>query len=350
MKLGDLGERRILHDILEARYQDQAIGDDCAVVRFEEPTTIVMTTDPCPPPMAEKVGYSGLYNHGWLLATINLSDLAAMGAQPTGLLTSLILPRDTSVDEFIALLDGVDDCIRPYGAKVIGGNIKEDRNLSLSATAIGVCQYPPLSRSGAHVGDLVFIIGDLGRFWAGVLAFDHELIGTEGISSLILDNVTRPRPKVFEGMVCARLGWITSLLDSSDGLYPSLAELANKSNVTIELSLDDLPFDEDVMKVASHLSIDPVRLMLGWGDWVLVGTVREPQLRGLEKEIQAVGGKINVIGKVMAKKTSPIVAHYKGQTGSLMQLDSERFAADSWFTAGLSGYLNRLINDPVIML
>ena len=346
MRLGDLGERRILAEILESRYAGRpGMGDDCAVIELSKGVKVVVTTDPCPPPMAEMVGFPGLYYHGWLLATINLSDLAAMGATPTGILTSLILPRDTTVDEFVSLLDGIDDCLRPFGANVLGGNIKEDPKMSLSATAIGICEFPPLTRAGAQVGDVAFIIGDLGRFWAAVLAYRVNLIQA---GAQILEAVSRPRPKIPEGIACAQTGVVTSLIDSSDGLYPSLMDLARQSNVAFELDLDALRFDEDVAQLASQLGIDPVRFVLGWGDWVLVGTVPRDHFSTLRAAVEHSNGRINQIGHVVPSRIPRVTARYRGEEGPLMPLDSERFAPDSWFTAGLESYVSRLMGDPVI--
>jgi thiamine-monophosphate kinase len=147
--LGDLGERRIIAELLAPRYGSSAppYGDDCA--RLSPPAgesgRIMATTDPCPPPMALALGFTDEYYRGWLLATINLSDLAAAGAEPLGLLTSLQLPTDTRVAEFLRLLDGIDDCCTQAKTSVVGGNLKESKMIDVSATAIGWCSGNPLS-------------------------------------------------------------------------------------------------------------------------------------------------------------------------------------------------------------
>src|SRR5258707_14371590 len=144
-RLDDLGERRIIEEIMRPRYGDQwpeDFGHDCAIVGETDSwpgRTVVATTDPCPEPMASFLGYKDLYYRGWLLATINLSDLAAAGATPVGLLTSLVLPNDLTVSELSRLLDGIDECSRANGTRVLGGNIKEGERIDLTATAIGTC-------------------------------------------------------------------------------------------------------------------------------------------------------------------------------------------------------------------
>lgn len=154
-RLADLGERRIVEELLRPRYSTDKrprFGDDCAFIADGDwlcGATLVATTDPCPEPMASFLGYTSLYYRGWLLAAINLSDLAAAGAHPLGLLTSLIIPNDTTIEDFVSLLDGIEDCCRRVGTRVAGGNLKEGAKIDLTATAIGACQIGQcLSRSG----------------------------------------------------------------------------------------------------------------------------------------------------------------------------------------------------------
>src|SRR4051812_30627116 len=115
--LNTLGERRIIAEVFAKRYahRERPFGDDCAVV-METPTgTIVASTDPSPKPVAWELGIRDYYHWGWLLASINLSDLAAAGASPIGLLTSLTLPGDMSQAILERFLDGVDECCDAYG-------------------------------------------------------------------------------------------------------------------------------------------------------------------------------------------------------------------------------------------
>src|SRR5437870_493268 len=126
-RLDDLGERRIINEILRRRYgasESDHFGDDCAFVSNVNDLPkgqIVATTDPCPEPIASVLGFTDFYYRGWLLATINLSDLAAAGARPLGLLTSLVLKNETTVNQLLRLLDGIDACCSQCETRVIGG-------------------------------------------------------------------------------------------------------------------------------------------------------------------------------------------------------------------------------------
>ena len=352
LRLDELGERRIIEEILRPRYGSRGLpefGDDCALVGHGDGMkggTVVATTDPCPEPVASILGYKDLYYWGWLLAIINLSDLAAAGARPLGLLTSLILTNDTTVDQLESLLDGIDKCCHECGTSVIGGNLKEGPKLALSGTAIGVCEEGIcMSRTGCREGDLIVVIGDLGLFWAGVLAVKHQLSLHDGMEKTLLRNILTPKPKVHIGRELGSRRLLTACLDNSDGLFPSLAQLANANHVQMSLEMDDILFPAEVVHVSTMLDVDPVRLALGWGDWQLVGCLDSSR----ENELKDLGARngipVHIIGKVVAGHG--VTFEHKGRRGEMAPIDSQRFTTDSWFTTGLEAYIDLLINGPL---
>jgi thiamine-monophosphate kinase len=347
-RLGDLGERRIISELLAARYRDSSVrfGDDCAEIAadFSSPGHLLVTTDPCPPPMALSLGFTDEYYRGWLLATINLSDLAAAGARPLGLLSSLQLPAQMPVDDLGRLLDGLDQCADETGTTVVGGNLKEAEEVDVSATAVGWCDSQPLSRVGAQVGDSVLLIGEIGEFWAGVLAVKHRLIERDAAHPL-LRNVLTPRPKVAAGIELRRRGLLSACLDNSDGLFPSLTQLGEANTVAVCVERDRLAFPEAVTDVASRLETDPLRLALGWGDWQLVATCPPDRVSAAIKAAESVGESSTVIGTV--EEGSGVWLAEGSKKGRLLPLDSQRFAPDSWFSAGIAGYIETMLVAPL---
>jgi thiamine-monophosphate kinase len=349
VRLDDLGERRIIRDLLAPRYEPHTVnfGDDCARLSITDGAgELILTTDPCPPPMAAALGFDDWYYRGWLLATINLSDLAAAGAEPLGLLTSLTLPGGTTVFEFQRLLDGVDECAAEQGCGVIGGNIKEAISLDISATAVGRCSGPTaLGRSGAQAGDLIVVLGELGRFWAGALALRRGLIAAEPDHPLLQPALV-PRPQVGIGRVARERRLLTTAIDNSDGLYPSLVQIASASKVGLDLDTSGMEFAQDVSAMAGELDIDPVRLALGWGDWQLVGTTRPETLNELREAAMERGVACSVLGRVI--EGEEVLLHHKNRRGSMLCLDSERFTTGSWFTAGLDVYIATMTDADLI--
>ncbi len=348
-KLSDLGERLITERLLFPRYGKQEdYGDDCCIIPFGKSKCVVWTIDPCPQPMSWQLGYKDYYYFGWLLATINLSDLAAMGAKPIGLLTSLILPNDTSTRDFERLLDGVDDACHQAGIKVLGGNIKESTFISCEATAIGYADYSRLiRRRGAKVDDMVVVVGDLGLFWAGVLSTKRNISLPDNEQDKVMQNVLTPRTKIREGQVISKHALLSSGLDNSDGIYPSVKELAVRNNVDIVLDFSDIDWEPEVMKISKLLNIEPTRLALGWGDWQLVGTVPENKYNILNDKMSNMNTPVHIVGKVISGSGEVKIRHGK-VLSQMTPIDSERFSKRSWFTRGIDAYIDDLLNTPLI--
>jgi thiamine-monophosphate kinase len=351
LRLDELGERRIIEEILRPRYEEYGIGrfgDDCAFVAYGSSIgegTLVATTDPCPEPMAFILGYTDFYYRGWLLATINLSDLAAEGARPLGFMTSLILTNDTTVQQFVRLLDGIDECCGASGTRVVGGNLKEGTRIDLSGTAIGVCDNDLfLSRTGCNKGDLIVVLGDLGLFWAGVLAVRNKLLSKDNQTNL-LRNILTPIPQIHIGQELARERLLTSCIDNSDGLYPSLAQLARANKLQMHISMENINFSKEVLEISSTLGIEPLRLSLGWGDWQLIGTCAPQNYGGLQRVSEKYQVPLHLIGDV--RNGDGVMLEHNNRVAEMAPIDSQRFTKDSWFTVGLESYINELIDGPL---
>jgi thiamine-monophosphate kinase len=296
--------------------------------------------------MSRSLGFGDYFYDGWLLATINLSDLAAAGARPLGLLTSLVLPNDMTVVGLERLLDGIDECCKICGTQVIGGNLKEGSPINLQATAIGICDQPICnSRVGCHEKDLIVIIGDLGLFWAGVLAVKNNIPLEEVQKKILLRNILTPTPKIKVGVELAKSGILTACIDNSDGLYPSLVQLSEANQMQMYVNFDDISFHEEVIKVSHLCNVSPIRLSLGWGDWQLVGCINPSNLQALTDISDRNSINIYVIGTV--RDGCGVILENKGKIGEMIHLDSQRFTKDSWFTAGLDTYINSLLNGSL---
>ena len=345
-----LGERLITDSILYPRYSEQhGFGDDCSIIPITQSTCLVATIDPCPYPMSWTLGYKDYYYLGWLLATINLSDIAAMGAKPVGILTSYILPNETTVQEFSRLLDGVDEACRQAGTEVFGGNIKESETLSCEAVAFGYCTPNRLiRRKGASVDDLVVVVGDMGLFWSGVLKSKRGIQLSTEEERKVMSSILTPRAKIKEGQIISKYKLLSSGMDNSDGLYPCVKELAVRNSVDINLDFSKIKWDTIVLKVSEYVKIDPLRLAIGWGDWQLIGTVPVERYDQLVNKMAEINTPVYPIGKVVPGSGS-VNLLYKQEFGEMSPIDSERFSEKSWFAQGIDTYISDLLNTPLII-
>ena len=345
--LGDLGERYIVETVLAPRYAHTSaqFGDDCAVVPIEAGARLVATTDPCPPPMAEILGHTDQYFRGWLLSTINLSDLAAAGASPVGLLTSLVLTPQMLLSDTLRLLDGIDQCCAEQGTAVIGGNLKEGIAIDVQATALGTVIGPSLSRSGARSGDAVLLIGPAGDFWAGALCERMSVTADSDRHERLLRTVLTPHPQLAFGQALLASGIRCAVMDNSDGLAPSLATLARTNGIGISVLIDDLEIAPDVVAASAMIDVDPARLLFGWGDWNLVVTVDPSDTAAVKAIATSTGALATEVGR--ADDSDAVTVERGGVKIPLTAPDSERFVPESWFTAGIDGYIELLLGFPL---
>jgi len=143
MKLSELGETEILRRLIFPYYKrpyalPNALGDDC--VDFPSNALkdrIVWTMDPTPLPVPWLIGKIDYYVYGWYSVLINLSDIAAMGAHPFGILLSIVASQNMTLGEFKQFIKGSEECCRKHNTYILGGNIKDGENFSCVGTALG---------------------------------------------------------------------------------------------------------------------------------------------------------------------------------------------------------------------
>jgi thiamine-monophosphate kinase len=333
-KLIDLGEREILRQIIP-RFASGA-GDDCASLQILA-GHLVVTTDPVPPPAAASIGKDDdPFWMGWLLVTINVSDLAAAGAVPLGFLAAIECESDRTTDLFERLLEGIRASCEAAQIAYVGGNLREAVRLSAVGTAFGVCNsYNPLTRVGARDGDSIISVGQGGAFWRDAL----RLLAGKDIGSKELSPLFKPHSQIRVMHRFAQKNLINAAMDNSDGLLPTLTELAIKNSLGAVIDLEAL----SIPGLAAEESIDSARCWLGWGDWnviVSASPTQEEQIMELAKDV---GVPIYRIGRFTGEHNGVMLK--RGENiGPAPRLESERFAKDSWMLKGINEYV-RMLKD-----
>jgi thiamine-monophosphate kinase len=323
-----LGERVIVSSILP-RFSKSS-GDDCAYLPVGA-ESIVVTTDPVPIPAASFFGGDpDLYWAGWLLVTINASDIAASGASPLGFLAAIEAPPSLDLVSFERLLEGVRDACALYKLEYVGGNLKESEKFHAVGIALGRVRGKGLRRDGARPGDILVSVGAGGIFWRDVL----RLRAGQALVQRDLSPVFRPVAQLDAMAIASE--FLSASIDNSDGLLPSLVQLAQASSVSIVLDLDRLTVD------GVDGDVDPARLWLGWGDWNVVATVSAHSEPTLRARLSAAGHIVTSIGVVT--DGSGVVVKRGAAEAVAPRLESERFAADSWFATGPEEYLRRMLS------
>jgi thiamine-monophosphate kinase len=237
MRLSEVGELGLLAE-LERRGLARAIEHDAARV-----DGLVVTQDALVEGVHFRLDWISWRDLGWRAAAVNLSDLAASGADPVGLIVSLGSTADTRLEDVLELYEGIAET----GVAVVGGDTTSAPQLVLSVTAIGRADRVP-GRAGAQPGDLLVVTGHLGAAGA---AFRRE-------------SFVRPPLRLAEGRELA--AHAHAVLDISDGLAVDAGHLARRSGCRVVVELERVPLAE-----GADLSD------LGFGeDYELLAAVEDP--------------------------------------------------------------------------
>lgn len=270
MDLRDLGEFGFLdrvRDWLPEGTVPVGVGDDAAVARLRDGSSLVATTDALVEGVHFRWDWSSPADVGYKAVAVNVSDLAAMGAEPKWLLLALCAPPSTPTERLQGLYEGIAEACAEYGAELIGGDTVGADEVVLAVTALGEIEGDPLKRSGAKVGDVLAVTGSLGRAAAGVnllLSQNPKKVSPEDALAC-MDAHRRPVANVAEGRALRKAG-VHAAIDLSDGLASDVRRLADASGVGIELEVGRLPVAPEARRIAEARGWDLERMVLGGGE------------------------------------------------------------------------------------
>jgi thiamine-monophosphate kinase len=282
------GEKRLIAEFIRPLFNQSnkvgGVGDDCAMLDLGNGQILLISTDRVPADLtAFRLGildYNGL---GRYLASLNLSDIAACGGKPEALLLNLGLPSTLTYAHFTTMCQGFGDVAAKFGCEVLGGDITQSAELSISATCIGrVTRDRVLTRRGATPGDAIFVSRPLGLTPAS-FAF-HLQASTSGleISESELTNLRRQftlLPMMELATWLSSTQRCSSCMDNTDGIGQSLLELSTESKVAFVLDGDSLIIPPIVQKIADGLGAESIHLAFSAGaDFSLVGTTGDRRL------------------------------------------------------------------------
>ena len=249
----------------------RGLADDAAVFPFGR-HKLVLTHDM----MVEGVHWLPDANPAdvaWKLVAVNLSDLAAKGAKPLGVLLGVGRTGDDAWDAgFVA---GLKQAIDHFGVPLLGGDTVSmgDGNIvALGLTAIGEAKGHIIpARCGAKVGDAVYVSGSIGDGWAGLqIALGNIDVDDTETSAMLLNAYNRPLPKLAEGRSLTSL--VSAMMDISDGLLLDAKRIADASGINIEIDMTQIPLSKQY-KVAVGDDLDArMKAAIGGDDYQLLLT------------------------------------------------------------------------------
>jgi thiamine-monophosphate kinase len=291
-----------------SEYLVKGIGDDCAVIKKDESTHLLFTTDTLVEGVHFNLNWHSPYLLGRKCAAVNLSDIAAMGGQPKVCLLSVAFPQGVP-SWFENFMSGFSGLLQDYDTLLVGGDtVKGFHGIVISVTIIGEADKKHICyRTGAEAGDMIWVTGPLGNAAAGLYLCQKSLDkpgGPEGEMQQLVKAHLDPEPLVGLGTVLAKSGLVKAMMDISDGLATDLAHLCSESGVGAEVKQEFLPVSQALKQVAAAKQIEPVDWILRGGeDYQLLFTAEpsgEQKLRQLTAD--HVGREIFIIGRIVAGK------------------------------------------------
>ncbi len=280
-----------------------SIGDDAAVLAPGE-LPLVWSIDAAVEGTHFRRDLMSLEDVGYRATMAALSDLAAMGASPMGVLSSLVLPRTVTDDEVEAIARGQRDATEASSTAVIGGNLARGDAISITTAVLGRARRP-LTRNGARAGDRLWLSGDLG--WAALgLALLEQHRTAE--SERAVTAFRRPRARIAEGLAAVRDG-ATAAIDISDGAGADAGHIASESALTILLDEASLA-DDELAAVASRIGRVATELILAGGEdyALLCAAPASATLEGFRTIGEVVAGPPQVLLRDEAGGTRPVAA------------------------------------------
>ena len=291
---------------------EKGIGDDAAVVSLPIGSRLVSCIDTLVQGRHFDADWDEIdrlaFAIGYKAVAVNVSDIAAMGATPHSLLLALALPERLANEKWLTeFANGIFHACQLFGATLIGGDTTRNDRLVLSVSAQGILAVdtPAVYRSGAQVGDKVYVSGTLGDA-AYALKFAKSEIG-----QALAHRLHMPTPRITLGAAVASVG-ATAMIDTSDGLYQDLGHICQQSCVVMRLNLEQLPTSEPLASI--DLSERLLCQLAGGDDYELAFTlpahITPPNLN---TPVTCIGEVIAVTNKTAAPTNLCPKLYYQGQ-------------------------------------
>ncbi|MCA6927074.1 thiamine-phosphate kinase [Pectobacterium versatile] len=270
------------------------IGDDCALLTVADKQMLAVSTDTLvsgvhflPDIDPADLGYKSL--------AVNLSDLAAMGADPAWLSLAITLPKSNS-QWLSAYSDSLFELLDYYGMQLVGGDTTRGP-LSLTLTIHGLVPAGrALTRRGARIGDWIYVTGSLGDSAAGLAILQNTLhVDDEETRQRLLQRHLRPQPRILQGQALRDLA--SSAIDLSDGLISDLQHILKASECGARINLDAIPQSDWLRGCVDEEQA--LRWALSGGeDYELCFTVPEINRGALELALGHLGADYTCIGQI----------------------------------------------------
>ncbi|MCW8934197.1 MAG: thiamine-phosphate kinase [Gammaproteobacteria bacterium] len=275
------------------------IGDDCAMLSPPSGKTLAVSTDTLisgvhfpESTSAEDIAYKSL--------AVNLSDLAAMGAEPAWVSLAISLP-DSNVEWLAAFMRGFNELAERFNVALIGGDTTQGA-LSITLNVTGFVDAKlALKRANAKVGDIIFVTGTIGDASIGLDLILNNVntpdVFTGDYKSYCIDRLNRPYPQVIAGQLLTE--FVVAAIDISDGLKADLNHICKASNVGAIVNIENLPTSDALLAFYNNKP-DWQNIITAGDDYELCFTCSKDKVTEMLSLMESNNIKTTCIGEVVS--------------------------------------------------
>lgn len=311
-QIGNLGEFRLIkliEDLVSKKTGKELLRDDSFFFPLKEEeldNNLILNSDmfvsstDAPPQMSS-------YQIGRKSVIMNISDLIVKGVKPKGIIISLGLPKELKKDDFINLVYGIIDCCMNFNLDYIGGDINETKEIIINPTIFGF-KMPSavIFRKGMKAGDILIANNKFGLTGVGfdiLLNKNTDLKEFSNYERSIM-SVLEPKIPGREAFILSQHNFATSSIDSSDGLAKSLTDLIlSNPNYGFEVDFNENLIDPEALRYSQEFKIPLEKLVFNGGEeFIHLFTINPKSFYAAQKELNAKGGQIFKIGKVISEE------------------------------------------------
>ena len=265
----------------------KGVGDDAAVISSDA-GEILLSTDLLIEGTHFDLAYVPLKHLGYKAAVVNFSDIAAMNGTPEQITVSIALSNRFPLEAIEELYEGIQLACDKYKVDIVGGDTSTSKaGLFISITVIGRAKKEEIVyRNGANLNDLVYVSGDLGAAYMGLLLLEREKMVFQASPEIqpeltghdyILERQLKPEARTDIIKTLKELGIKpTSMIDISDGLASEMLHICDSSGKGCMIYEDKIPVDITTAAMAEEMNIDPTTAALSGGeDYELLMTIKQ---------------------------------------------------------------------------
>ncbi|OGP62019.1 MAG: thiamine-phosphate kinase [Deltaproteobacteria bacterium RBG_13_47_9] len=302
----------------------QGIGDDVAVIEMRD-NTLLLTTDILIEDVHFDRSWIDPYQLGKKALAVNLSDIAAMGGTPKYFLISLGLPKSLSFSFISLFYRGLKREGEKFQVKLIGGDTSLSQKIVINICLLGEGRKQDLLfRSGARVGDDLFVTGTLGDAGLGLKILRKK--GKKGAPNGLIKKHLSPCPRVQLGQAIAHQRCATSMIDVSDGLLTDTKHLLDESKVGARIWEDQIPLSRLYRKWVLSYRKDPYQFAFTGGeDYELLFTAPSDKREEISVLARSLKIPISRIGEILPRKEGFHILRRDGKRHVPVRLGFEHF-------------------------